>query len=144
MAQSIDWVPLSKAQQLAAENNKKVMIYAEAKWCGYCKKMERNVFPNKAVQDSLSKYFYPVRIDVDSNQKVVFNKEAYSQKSLSRKFGVPPTPTVIFITADGGVIGTQPGYLSPDIFDKLLAFVGADMFGTISFKAYLQKHGVDF
>lgn len=143
MGQSIDWVPLSKAQQLAAENNKKVMIYAEAKWCGYCKKMERKVFPKESVQDSVEKYFYPVRIDIDSDIKVTFNGEDYTEQGLARKFRTTSTPTLIFVDKKGKIIGGQPGYLPPEIFDKLVAYVGDDKFGTISFEAYLQKHGVE-
>lgn len=141
-AQSIDWVSLSEAQRLAAENQKKVMIFAEADWCGYCRKMNKNVFPEQAVRDSLSKYFYPVRLDIESDKKVTFNGKTYTQKDLSRTFRVTSTPLTIFVDAGGNIIGTQPGYLPPNIFDKLLAFVGAELTGTMPFKKYLKKHGV--
>ena len=142
-SQDIDWQPLSKAQELAAQNGKKVMIFAEAEWCGYCQKMYKKVFPQQSVQDSLSKYFYPVRVDIESDSKITFNGETYTQKNFSRKFRVSSTPTLIFLNSDGKVIGRQPGYLPANIFDKLVAFVGSDMTGKMPFKKYLQRHGVD-
>jgi thioredoxin-related protein len=142
-AQSIDWMPLGEAQTLASENNKKVMVYAEAEWCGYCKKMNRTVFPEKSVQDNLSKYFYPVRIDIESHQKVTFNGKEFTEQNLAREFRVSGTPTVIFLDAGGKIIGVQPGYLPTKIFDKLLAFVGNDLTGSISFKTYLKEHGIE-
>lgn len=141
--QDIKWKSLSKAQELAKENDKKVMLFAEAKWCGYCKKMYSEVFPEKTVQDSLHKYFYPVKVDIESDQEVIFNGRSLTQRQLARQFRVSSTPTFIFLDQDGGTIGRQPGFLPKNIFDKLVAFVGADLTGKQSFKQYLKNHGVD-
>lgn len=142
-AKSINWTSLSEAQQKAAENNKKVMIYAEAEWCGYCKKMNEQVFPKQSVQDSLEKYFYPVRIDIESKNELTFNDDKYTEQELARRFQVSGTPTIIFVNPEGEVIGAQPGFLPADVFDKLLAFVGSDLTGTTSFEEYLRKHDVE-
>lgn len=142
-AQSINWTSLSDAQKMAVEDNKKVMIFAEAEWCGYCKKMYEEVFPKESVQDSLHKYFHPVRIDIESRSKITFNNKTFTEQELSRKFRATSTPTTIFINAKGEIIGAQPGYLPAEIYDKLMAFVGRDLTGTISFKEYLGKHGVE-
>jgi thioredoxin-related protein len=144
VAQSpINWKSLSEAQQLAKEKEKKVMLFAEAEWCGYCKKMYEEVFPKQTVQDSLHKYFYPVKVDIESNQKIVFNGRSLTERQLARQFRVSSTPTFIFLDQDGNTIGSQPGFLPTDIFDKLVAFVGSDLTGKQSFKQYLKKHGVD-
>lgn len=139
----INWRSLSEAQELAKENDKKVMLFAEAKWCGYCKKMYEEVFPKQTVQDSLHKYFYPVKVDIESDQKMMFNGNSLTQRQLARQFRVHSTPTFIFLEQDGSTIGRQPGFLPANIFDKLVAFVGADLTGKQSFKQYLKKHGVD-
>lgn len=138
-AQSINWLPMEKAQKLAAQNNKKVMIYAFASWCGYCKKVEAEVFPDEAVADSLHKYFYPVRIDIESNEKVTFNGQQFTEQVLSRRFRVYSTPTFIFLTPDGSVIGVQPGFMPADIFETMLGYVGDGYHQQMSFKQYLDK-----
>lgn len=139
----INWKSLSEAQELAKETGKKVMLFAEAEWCGYCKKMHKDVFPKQAVQDSLHKYFYPVKVDIESDREIVFNGSSLTERQLARKYRVSSTPTFIFLDQDGNTIGRQPGFLPTDIFDKLLAFVGSDLTGKQSFKQYLEKHGVD-
>jgi len=143
VAQPIKWISLSKAQQLASQQNKKVMVFAEADWCPYCKRMHKEVFPKKSVQDSLKKYFYAVSLDIESDEKVTFNGQTFTQQSLSRKFGVSATPTTIFLNSNGNIIGTQPGFLRSDVFDKLLAYVGAEQFRKQSFKEYLDELGID-
>ena len=141
--QDIQWTSLSKAQELAKENGKKVMIFAEAEWCGYCQKMYKEVFPQQTVQDSLHKYFYPVKVDIESNREIVLNGNSITERELARKFRISSTPTFIFLDQDGQTIGRQPGFLPTEIFDKLVAFVGSDLTGKQSFKRYLKKHGVD-
>jgi thioredoxin-related protein len=142
-AQSVDWVNLEKAQEQALEAQKKVMIFAEAEWCTYCKRMHKEVFPKPAIQDSLYKYFYPVRVDIESKESIIFNGREYTQQMLSRKFRITSTPTLLFFDKEGEVIGLQPGYLPPDIFSGLLAYVGSDQYNNISFKEYLENNGID-
>lgn len=139
----INWKSLTKAQELAKENNKKVMLFVEAEWCGYCKKMYSEVFPQQVVQDSLHKYFYPVKVDIESDKNIEFNGGSLTERELARQFRVSSTPTFIFLNKDGEIIGGQPGFLPAHIFDKLVAFVGADLTGKQSFEKYLKKHDVD-
>lgn len=142
-AQSTDWISLSKAQKLAAEQNKKVLVFAEAEWCGYCRKMHKDVFPQQAVQDSLSKYFYSVRLDIESDKKVVFNKEEFTEESLSQEWRIFQVPTLVFLDSEGEVIGIQPGFLPSHIFDKLLTFVGDDLSEVTTIEKYFEEHGVE-
>lgn len=142
-SQSIDWMSLEEAQEKAPQNDKKIFIYAEAEWCGYCQRMNEEVLPKKSVIDSLEKYFQPVRIDIESKEKEVFHDKKYTQEVLAQKFRVTGTPTMIFLNADGEVLGTQPGFMRADVLDKLLAYVGTDLFNELEFKAYLEQQGVD-
>ncbi len=142
VSQPIEWVSLEEAQTKAPQQGKKVMIYAEAEWCGYCKKMNQEVFPQESVADSLQKYFLPVRIDIESNRKTVLNGEELSEQMLAQKFRVTGTPTMIFLDSEGKVLGTQPGFLRAEVFDKLLAYVGAELYNELEFKDYLEQNGV--
>jgi|SRR5699024_9736488 len=137
-AQEIDWLPLEKAQQLALKNDKKVLIYAKASWCGYCKRMEEEVFTQQSVADSLRKYFYTVRIDIESDNKLIFSEQRYTEQGLSRKFRIFSTPTFIFLNSDGSVIGRQPGYMPADVFTKIVSFTGSDAYRNQEFEEYLK------
>ncbi|MDZ7715150.1 MAG: thioredoxin fold domain-containing protein [Balneolaceae bacterium] len=137
----ITWYELKEAQQLAKQNGKKVLIYAEASWCGYCKKMEAEVFPVQAVQDSMEKYYYPVRVDIESDKKMLFNGETMTGSQFARKHRVSGTPTTFFVSRDGKILGAQPGFIPPKVFKNLLSFVGSGAFGRIGFEEYVEMHG---
>lgn len=142
-AQSIDWLSLEEAQSKASEDGKKVLLFSEAEWCSYCQKMYKEVFPRQAVVDSMQKYFYPVRIDIESNARIEFNGKGYTEQSFARKLRALRTPTTIFVDAEGSIIGTQPGFLPAEIFNKLLVYVGNDLYGNLPFKEYLSNHEIE-
>lgn len=138
---TITWYSLEEAQQLAKENDKKVLVYAEAVWCTYCKKMEREVFPKERVIKSITKYYYPVRVDIESDKKMKFNGEAISESRFARKYRVTGTPTTFFINKRGQILGAQPGFIPADIFEQLLGYVGSDAYDKMEFEEYVEQGG---
>ena len=136
----ISWYDLKEAQQMAKLNDKKVLVYAEASWCGYCKKMDAEVFPVQAVQDSMKKYYYPVRVDIESDNKIIFNGETMTESQFARKHSVKGTPTTFFVNAEGKILGAQPGFIPSKVFKNLLSFVGSGAFGKMEFEEYVERH----
>ena len=136
----IQWYSMEKAQALAKKNGKKVLAYAVTSWCVYCKKMNENVLPEQAVIDSLNRYFYPVKISIDSNDTLAFNSKKITARQFAQKYNVRATPTTIFIDNKGNVMGQQPGYVPADMFSRLLAYMGSEAFLKMDFKMYMQKY----
>lgn len=141
VSRDITWYPMKEAQQLAAQNGKKVLIFAEAEWCTYCKKMYKDVFPKQSVQDSLKKYYYPVRVDIESNEKIVFNDRETTGRQFAREHRVRGTPTTFFVEGDGTILGIQPGFIPAKTFEMLLSYVGSDAYGKVEFEEYAKKNG---
>lgn len=139
-ATEITWYPMEEAQQLAAENEKKVLIFAEAEWCTYCKKMYKEVFPKQSVQDSLKKYYYPVKVDIESDEEIVFNERTTTGRQFAREHRITGTPTTFFVESDGNILGIQPGFIPANIFEKLLAYVGSDAHREMEFEEYAGEN----
>lgn len=135
----VDWYEFKEAQQLAEKNGKKVLVYAEASWCSYCRKMEKEVLSKTDIQETMSQYFYPVRVDIESDKKMVFNGKEMTQQDFSRQMRVSGTPTFFFIDDEGSVIGAQPGFIPKDIYKSLLTYVGQDLQNQMQFKEYLKQ-----
>jgi thioredoxin-related protein len=133
---ALEWYSMQEAQKLAKDNNKKVLIFGDALWCGYCKRMKSEVYPDSAVISAVQKYFYPVLLDSDSEKLITFNGTELAETELARAFRLRGTPTHYFIGSDGRVLGQQPGFIPADIFEKLLSFVGSDAYLNQSFDDY--------
>ncbi|MDX1672336.1 MAG: thioredoxin fold domain-containing protein [Balneolaceae bacterium] len=135
----MQWNDLKEAQTEAREHGKKVLIYSRAEWCHYCKKMEDEVFPRQEIRNMMKKYFYPVMIDIDSDARITFNGETMTENGFAREFQVSATPTLFFVDEKGEMLGRQPGYIPPEIFKKLLAYIGTEAYSEMKFKEYLEK-----
>lgn len=136
---NIVWYRMQKAQILAEKHNKKVLIYAGADWCVYCKKMDQQVFPEQRVIDSLTTYFYAVRLDIASKRPIIFNGKQTTPYQFARRHEVRATPTFFFISSNGSIIGAQPGFIPADIFSRLLGYIGSGAYKKMEFGMYLRK-----
>lgn len=136
----INWYSMKEAQQRADENGKKVLIFAEASWCIYCKKMKEEVFTQQAVIDSMNTYFYAVSVDIESDQSMLYNGRELTGAEFARYNQVRATPTFFFLTENGKKLGAQPGFIPAQTFSRLLGFVGSDAFKRMEFKNYLKQH----
>lgn len=95
---SIAWVNnLADGLTQAKASNKPVMADFYAGWCGWCKKLDKEVYTNPAVI-ALAKDFVAVKVDTDK----------YGQDST--KYGVQGLPTIVFMNPDGTVIDKIVGY----------------------------------
>lgn len=140
--ESIDsspWVPFDEMVESNQNQPKKIMLFMEADWCSVCKQMKREVFPDPAIQTLLNSYFYPVRIDIESDEEIQFSDERISKKELSKEFGIRGTPTIIFLDHDYSVIGNKVGYSDRDEFTALLKFISEEEYNHASFEEYMQR-----
>lgn len=66
--EGINWVKISldEAAQKAELQQKKILIYFTAKWCGPCRKMEQEVFSDYKVIRIVNDNYIALKIDVDA------------------------------------------------------------------------------
>lgn len=122
-ASQIDWIDYENAATLAKNNNQKILLFMEADWCSVCKRMKREVFPDEQIQTLINDYFLPVRIDIESENKIVFDGKETTKKKLSKDLGVYATPTIILLEENESVIGNNIGFSDVNDFKRLLTFI---------------------
>lgn len=115
-ASELDFAPdTSAAFARAMKEDKVVMVKYGAEWCGPCKIMKSEAFPDGRVEAALSGAIV-VDIDVDSPG---------ADAGWLRGHDAPALPTVAFYRADGTLIGQTVGYDDVESFvaeiEKILA-----------------------
>lgn len=98
-----------KAMAKAKKENKLIFIDAYATWCGPCKRMQQDVFPNPAVAEFFNKNFVNITIDVEKGEGIAF----------AQTYGVEVLPTLFITDANGKPITYAKGYIPAD---QLLKF----------------------
>lgn len=96
--------PFERAVRQAADRKTLLLVDFTTEWCGWCRKLERDVYPDPAVSRQLSRVVY-VKLDAEREGA-----------TLARRYGVSGFPTLIFLTPSGQIAGEIAGYLPATAF----------------------------
>lgn len=102
-AQGIDFFhgSFAEAKQKAAAEKKLIFIDAYTTWCGPCKKMAKDVFPQESVGKYFNAQFVNMKIDMEKGEG----------PELAQKYAVNAYPTYLFLDANGEVVHKALGYI---------------------------------
>lgn len=99
-----------EAFQEARKQDKPLMLYLGAFWCGFCHRMDEGAFSSKENIALLNFYFIPVRVE---NAK---------RPDIDVRYNHNGWPTIAFMTPQGYPLATA-NYLPPAEFENLLVRV---------------------
>lgn len=81
----------TEALEKAKKEDKILFMDAYTVWCGPCKMMSKDVFPQKQVGDFFNEHFVSIKMDMEQGEGV----------GLRETYDVNSFPTLLFIDADG-------------------------------------------
>lgn len=96
---------LKEALKVAKQEGKMVFVDFYTDWCGPCKKMARDVFPQKKVGDFFNAKFVCLKLNAE--------KEG---KTWAQRYKVTAYPTFLVLDTDGEVQASMKGALGADEF----------------------------
>lgn len=107
-AQGVAFEHFSWAETLAKakKENKLVFMDAFTTWCGPCKMLNKQTFPDSSAGVFFNQYFVNLKMDMEKGEGM----------DLARKYGVEVYPTLLFFNADGVVIHRAAGFYPPAEF----------------------------
>ncbi len=108
----------------AGSSGRPVLVDVYTDWCGWCKRMDRDVYARADVQDYLARKFVTVKLNAESGDAAHYQGRTYTSRTLAARFGVTGYPTTLFLGAKGAHLGNVPGYSAPQDFLLLLRFIG--------------------
>jgi len=87
----------------AKSEGKQVFLDAFTSWCGPCKVMSKEVFPDSSVGTFFNKNFLNIKFDMERGEGV----------DISSRYGVWVYPTLLFLDGSGEVQHRSAGYHNP-------------------------------
>ena len=118
------WQGWDAGLRAAAKSERPVLVDVYTEWCGWCRRMDRDVYAREDVRRYLAQRFVTVKLDAEAGDAASYEGKAYNSSSLAGRFRVTGYPTTIFLRANGDHLVNVPGYVPADRFLLLLRFVG--------------------
>lgn len=98
-----EWtMDLDAAKALAAETGLPLFLnFTGSDWCGWCRKMDKQVFSQEAWKSYAKDRFVLVWIDFPRNKALVPGTYAARNAALMQEFGIGGFPTFVLLDSDG-------------------------------------------
>jgi len=135
----LEWLSYNEAVTKAENENKYMMFFFYADGCGWCDKMEKEVYADENVKQILAEKYVSVKINASSNNKIQINSEEMTEKAFALKYQVTGYPTTWFFESKNIGIAPLPGYVSAEQFISVLKYIGEDWYKEITFQEYIEK-----
>jgi thioredoxin-related protein len=130
---TIKWLSYSEAAKLNAKKPKKIFVDVYTDWCGWCKQLDKTSFRDPSVVKYVNKQYYAVKLNAESNDKVMYQGKEMTAAQLARNvFHATGYPTTVYLDERENLLQPLSGYLEADMLNKVLHFYGDDHYKTIS------------
>lgn len=145
----VKWLSWEEAMVQYDKKPKKLLISIYTRWCNWCKKMDNSTFEDPGIAGLINNQFYPVKLDAQSNQELIFKGKTYKNRNEGpnsyhdlaiellherRSF-----PTIVFLDEQLQHIQAIVGYKSADEFETIASYFGYNGYKKTPWSAYEKQ-----
>lgn len=103
----------SAALEKAKIENKYILLYFTATWCGPCQYMNQYIFTNEEIDSYVNANYIVLKLDVDVSENKVLYRRYFDEEGVA-------IPRFVFINENEEVIKTQNGSATLSQFNKFI------------------------
>lgn len=149
VSDTIKWMNMEDAMQVAAEKPMKIMIEVYTDWCVWCKKMDENTFQDEYIARYINENFYPIRFNAQQKEAVKFEGKVfkfvksgnggYHELAARLLKGRLSYPAIVFMDESSDLIQIISGYKSPMQFMQMITYFGEDRHRSTPWSTYKKS-----
>ncbi len=139
-AEGLDWKAFEEAVMQAEAQDKKLIVDVYAVWCPWCRRLQREVYADDAVQAYIRDHFVLTRLDAENTEDSLrFREYTLTPSEMAAGLGASGFPTTVFLDQDGKYITRLPGFITPPNFLDVLDYIGSEAFADVTFEEYMGR-----
>ena len=139
LAAPMSWPTFDEAISTASQTGQPILIDIYAPWCGWCRKMQQDVYTDRDLVEYVRDHFAYGRLNIDDATTYhTFQGNTMTSQELGYGLGAEGTPTSVFLTSDGTYIAKCPGYWGKEDFSIALRYVATGAWQEISYEEFAQ------
>lgn len=136
VGQELEWHAFEEALAAADTTGQPLLVHVYAPWCGWCHKMERDVYPSDEVRDCLD-HFVLARLNRDDTETThQYRGQRLTGYRLATRLRADAVPTVVLLAPDGSYLLHLSGFVEPSPLREVLSYVGTGAYRDLSFEAF--------
>jgi thioredoxin-related protein len=142
----LKWYSWEEAVAACEKEPRKIFVDVYTDWCGWCKVMDKKTFPIPAVKSYIEENFYPVKLDAEQKEDIVWNGNTFSWRPAGRNGinmlayslleGKTSYPTIVYLNEKFERIMISPGYKTPEQFLPELKFAAEEHYTSMTWEEY--------
>lgn len=132
------WHSFEEALVMADNENLPILVDVWAPWCGWCRKMKQEVYPE--LSSELVDQFILTRLNRDDNEKMYqYNGEKLTSLRLAQKLGAESVPTIIFLTSEGDYLLHLSGFIKAEELQTVLKYISTGAYQHQTFWKFVSQ-----
>lgn len=145
-ASKVKWYTIEEAEKLNKQQPRKIMIDVYTDWCSWCKKMDKETFENPVIAQYLNEHYYPVKLDAESKEDIVFNgntfkhvaqgRNGYHELAAGLLNGQMSYPSIAYLNEKMELLGVIKGYKTAQAQEALLNWIVEEKYTTETLEEY--------
>ena len=151
--EEVKWLSWEEAMEANKKQPRKIVVDVYTSWCGWCKVMDKQTFPNDTVANYLNKHYYCVKLDAEGRDTIRFSNQTFvyitPEKGGGRNGihtlayslldGQMSFPTLVYLTEKMERVAISPGYKTPEKLMPELRFTAEEAFRTKTFENFMKE-----
>lgn len=147
---AIEWMSWEEMVVAQEEEPRKVVVDIYTDWCGWCKKMDKEVFGHETITAIINEHFYAVKLDAEQKEDITFQdytfkfvpngRRGYHELAASLLDGKMSYPTIIYLDEGIQIITRVPGYQDVKSEEVILQYVAQEAYMTTEWATFQANY----
>ncbi len=145
----VKWYTWEEAVEANKKVPKKIMVDVYTNWCHWCKVMDKKTFEKKNIADYLNENFYPVKLNAEQKEDILFNDNTFKYVKGGRSGvhtlayslldGQMSYPSIVFLNEKFERAMVSAGFKKPKEFMTELEYIVGEHYKTTHINQYKQE-----